>query len=378
MTKEEFEELLLDYHKNSKKIIEKIKFLLKIKKIKDISNENFQELYDYINEITYKNRNIQNFQNKIRQIEEESSTYFSDSRDLNEESYYSMNSIITNNEIEDEDNNDSENKEENNDSQVFLGYINSINDLKNNIQPDDFLQLHEPLKIEGEYEFTDRKCLKELYSRNYKIHNLYYNVVKDLRKMEKLSYYKSGYLVCSDCFGEICEIKDDNLILTNSNIGEHKISFSWMNDNLKVVFDKNNQKEKNINYLESEKDKFVKNLNDFNIKYENLLTCNSGNHIVGYVRKGENYIYFGSKLSVEYPDLTFENIKDKECFMNDFKDIKNKIERIMEFKRKDEFKDQIFCKLCNFHVKNDLSEFKIHLISKDHQEKLKELRREFI
>ena len=83
-----------------------------------------------------------------------------------------------------------------------------------------------------------------------------------------------------------------------------------MNDNLKVVFDKNNQKEKNINYLESEKDKFVKNLNDFNIKYENLLTCNSGNHIVGYVRKGENYIYFGSKLSVEYPDLTFEIIKN--------------------------------------------------------------------
>ena len=264
------------------------------------------------------------------------------------------------------------------DRKPIAGKSYSFNDLKKNIQPDDFLQLHDPLKIEGEFEFTNKKSLKELYSRNYKIHNLYYDVIKDLRRMENLAYYKCGFLVCGYCNGEICEIKDENLILTNINIGEYKIASSWKNYNLKIVFDKNNQKEKNINYNEKEKDKFVKNLNNLNIKYENLLACNSGNHIVGYVIKGEKYIYFGSKLAVKYPDLTFEIINDKECFLNDFKDIKQKVERIMEFKRKDEFKKQIFCKLCNFHIKNDMSEFKTHIISKDHQEKLKELRREFI
>ena len=375
ISKEEFEELYVEYQNKAKKIINKIKFLLSIKKIRDISNENYQELFNYISDIKYRNKNSQYFQNKIIQLEEENSTYYSESRDFDENSL-TVNNIYNINDNEEDENNDFQNRDENN--QVYMGYINFINNLQKNVQNDDFLQLHDPLIIENEYHFTDKKILKELCTRNFKIHNLYFDLVKDLRRMEKLSYLKYGYLICGTCFTEICEVKNENLILTNKEIGEYKIESTWMNDNLKPIFNKYGEIEKGINYDVNQKEQFVEKLDNLNIEYNNLLCCNSGKHVIGYMRKGDKFIYFESKLGVLYPDLDYEIIENKDCFMNDFKDIKEKIDKIMKDKETPEFMNKIFCKLCNFYVKNDLTEFKAHLKSKDHQEKLKELRREFI
>ena len=50
LSKEEFDELFSEYKIKARAIIEKIKFLLNTKKVKNINNENYQELYDYINE----------------------------------------------------------------------------------------------------------------------------------------------------------------------------------------------------------------------------------------------------------------------------------------------------------------------------------------
>ena len=375
ISKEEFEELYVEYQNKAKKIINKIKFLLSIKKIRDISNENYQELFNYISDIKYRNKNSQYFQNKIIQLEEENSTYYSESRDFDENSL-TVNNIYNINDNEEDENNDFQNRDENN--QVYMGYINFINNLQKNVQNDDFLQLHDPLIIENEYHFTDKKILKELCTRNFKIHNLYFDLVKDLRRMEKLSYLKYGYLICGTCFTEICEVKNENLILANKEIGEYKIESTWMNDNLKPIFNKYGEIEKGINYDVNQKEQFVEKLDNLNIEYNNLLCCNSGKHVIGYMRKGDKFIYFESKLGVLYPDLDYEIIENKDCFMNDFKDIKEKIDKIMKDKETPEFMNKIFCKLCNFYVKNDLTEFKAHLKSKDHQEKLKELRREFI
>ena len=44
-------------------------------------------------------------------------------------------------------------------------------------------------------------------------------------------------------------------------------------------------------------------------------------------------------------------------------------------KKTDNFKKEIFCKLCEFHVKEDLEEFKEHLDDETHKDKIKELRR---
>ena len=196
--------------------------------------------------------------------------------------------------------------------------------------------------------------------------------------MENLSLLKYGYLLCSKCHSEICEIKERYPILTNKKIGEHRIETSWMDDSLKFVYNKNKKIEKSMNLENNEINLFVEKLKKLNIKYENLLSCNSGKHIVGYVRDNEKYIYYGSDLTVKYPDMTYEPIINEETFINDFMDIKKKIDEINEEKKRPEFKNKIFCKLCGFNVKYDLSEFKAHLREKDHEERLKELRREFI
>ena len=213
--------------------------------------------------------------------------------------------------------------------------------------------------------------------RNFKIQNLYNNFVKDLKRMENLTIMKYGYLLCARCHSEICEIKEKYPLLTNKNNGEHLIESSWMNDNLKLIYNKKNKIEKSLNLDENEINKFKEKLKKENIKYENLLCCHSGRHVVGYLREKEKYIYYGSELIIKYPDLTYETINEKS-YVNDFADIRNKIEEIMEEKQKPEFKSQIFCKLCGFYVKNNIYEFKAHLKDKEHDEKMKELRREFI
>ena len=44
-------------------------------------------------------------------------------------------------------------------------------------------------------------------------------------------------------------------------------------------------------------------------------------------------------------------------------------------KKTDNFKKEIFCKLCEFHVEEDLEEFKEHLDDETLKDKIKELRR---
>ena len=56
LTKEEFDELYLKYKKKTFNIVQKIKNLLNDKKIKIIPDENYQDLFDYINEVKYKNK----------------------------------------------------------------------------------------------------------------------------------------------------------------------------------------------------------------------------------------------------------------------------------------------------------------------------------
>ena len=263
----------------------------------------------------------------------------------------------------------------------YQGYINAIYELKKKVQPDDFLQIHEPLKIESDYIFTDKKTLKELKSRNFKIQNLYHNFVKDLKRMDNLISANNGYLLCSHCHAEVCEIKFNYPVLTNVNTGEHRINTSWMNDNLKLVYNiNNNNKKKNekLNLDENEINKFVEKLKNSKIKYEDLLSCGTGKHIVGYVRDNEKYIFNGSELTVKYPDLTYQKNIDKESFSNDFFYIRNRIDEILMEKNEPEFKNKIFCKLCNFYVKKDIQEFRNHLKEKEHEEQMKELRREFI
>ena len=359
-----FDELLIEYKNKTKKIIEKIKFLLNIKKIRNISNENYQELYDYINEKKYKHKMLNNLNNKISSIDFESSSY----DNLSE---YSLENL----ENENEENNE---KGEPESLQLYQGYINSIYDLQKKVQPDDFLQIHEPLNIENEYIFTDKKTLIKIKRRNYKIENLYNNFVKDLKKMENLIALKYGYLLCASCHSEICEIKERIPVLTNQKIGEHIIESTWMNDSLKKVYNENNKIEKSLDLDEKELRKFIEDLKESEVKYDNLLSCNSGKHVIGYMRDNNKFIYYGSNIIVKYPDLSYENIKDKDSFINDFKEERKKIFEIMEEKCKPEFKNEIFCKLCEFHIENDLSEFKCHLKTKEHEEKMKELRREFI
>ena len=168
--------------------------------------------------------------------------------------------------------------------------------------------------------------------------------------------------------------------MTNSEIGEHKIVHPWFNESLKLVFKKNKIKEKRKAplYDEEEKNIFIENLNKLNITFDNLFTCPSNKHIIGYVRNGERFIYYGSDLTVKYPDLTYDKISDKNIYINDFESIHQKVELILKEKNTEDFKKKIFCKLCHFNVRNDLKEFKEHLNEKIHLERLKELRKEFI
>ncbi len=47
-------------------------------------------------------------------------------------------------------------------------------------------------------------------------------------------------------------------------------------------------------------------------------------------------------------------------------------------KEKEEFKKKICCKLCGFTVSKNIKEFKDHLNTKFHKEKMEEFKKEFI
>ena len=354
--KEEFDELFIEYKKKAKKIVEKITMILTEKKIRNISDQKYQELFDYI-----ENERLKKNKNNIKTT----NVYFDDSGSDSEGE-------------NDTNNNKNIKKEKNNFLPEFKGYINQINELKKKVQEDDFLQLHEPLPITGEYIYNNEAVKEELNTREKRIKNLYNEFVLDLRTKESLAFNSEAWLVCSFCFKEICPLKEGNPMLTNPDVGEYKIYGPWLKENLKLIFGKKKKEKRKPLYDENEVKNFMEDLKIKNIEFDNIFTCPSRKHIIGYSRKDERYFYYDSNLAIKYPDLTYEKIIGHDLFLNNFKDVHKKVAEIMEIKKTEDFKNKIFCKLCGFTVKNDLIEFKDHLDDNIHKDKLKELRKEFI
>ena len=142
----------------------------------------------------------------------------------------------------------------------------------------------------------------------------------------------------------------------------------------------NKKKEKKISklYDENKKKIFEEKLKEKNIQFDDLITCPTRKHIIGYMRCEERLIYCESNLMIKYPDLTYEKIIAHDVFFNNFKNVHEKVKEIMEIKTTADFKSKIFCKLCEFYIKDDLNEFKEHLEDEIHKDKMKELRKEFI
>ena len=378
LTKEEFDELYLKYKAKTYSIVEKIKNLLNLEKVKLIPEETYQDLFDYLNEVKYKNKKILNL-NKTNenakshndQKEEEKIQDIDDQNTINdnENTYFN----------EEEEDESSEKTQPTNPQLSYIGYINSINELQKVVKKDDFLQLHEPLPIEEDFRYTDNNILKELMSRNYKIRNLYNDFLTDLDRIENLTMRNSSSLVCAKCKVEVSQLSKEIPIMTNAKIGEHKIEKSWLFDNLKEIYKikKDGKKKKRYDIDDNDIELFIKKLKENNIMYDNICCCTNKRHVIGYAANGEKYIFFGSELGVKYADLTYEKIETKESFVNDFEEYKKKSEEIIEYKNTQEFKSKIVCKLCNFSVKEDLLEFDRHLKSNEHKIKLGELRKEF-
>ena len=372
LSKEEFDELYNEYKRKTNNIIEKIKNLLNVEKVRNIPDENYQDLFDYLNEVKYKNKKIINF-NKI--IEQVKSKEVNNSESLK----YKDDLIYDDIKMFEEEEDSSEKTQPANPQISYQGYINAINDLQKKVKKDDFLQLHKPLPIEEEFHFNDNETIKELNSRDYKIQNLYNDFLSDLDRIERLTMRSSGSLVCDKCKVEVSQLNKDMPVMTRADIGEHKIEKSWLYDNLKEIYKikKNGSKKKRYEIDEEDINKFVKKLKENNIEYDNLCCCLNKKHVIGYSLNGENFIYFGSELGVKYADLTYEKIEKKESFLNDFDEFKKKSEKIIEYKNTNEFKKKIVCKLCNFSVQADLLEFSKHLKSNEHKILLGKLRKEF-
>ncbi len=130
-----------------------------------------------------------------------------------------------------------------------------------------------------------------------------------------------------------------------------------------------------------------------------MFCCPSGDNIIGYIKKIDNkkdrknyyyynddidneikfgrYIYYGSNLYVKYPNLNYEQVSEEE-YKNGFQKINQNVKGILAEKNTNKFKEQICCKLCNFNVSENVEEFKEHLNSKIHKEKMEELKKEFL
>ena len=65
-------------------------------------------------------------------------------------------------------------------------------------------------------------------------------------------------------------------------------------------------------------------------------------------------------------------------FKNDFKQIHQKVEKILMEKEKKDFKKMICCKLCDFTVEKNIRQFNQHILKKCHRERMEELKKEFL
>ena len=336
LNKKLFEELRKKYIDDTQNILKKIKSLIDEVKIRYINEKIYIDLYDY----------IQDFERK----------------------YKCNNKKDINNSLNSDENDESEN-EENGD--IYYGYINEIKKLSEKVKEKDFLQLHDPLPIQGEFYFNQKKKIK-MINKEKKITDIYYRYNNVLNRFKSLIFNKEAWLCCPECLSDICSIKQDTPRMTDSRVGEYILQFSFISSTLKT-FEEN----KDIIKIE-QKEKFEKNLRDNFIKYDKLFCCPSGETIIGYIRKNERYIYCGSNLNVRYPNLenNIEFIYEDE-YKTRFSSIKEKVKKILKEKETEDFKKLICCKLCGFTVDKNVEEFKVHLTTKNHKAKMEELRKEF-
>ena len=361
LSKEEFDELKSTYLSKSKEILNKIKKLIDGLKVKNIYDKKYEELYNYIQEYNRCNKKC----------------------------------ISNTDKGDNEEEDDEQNKEEQNenDENPYMVYINGIEELKSQMDEKDFLQLHEPLKIQGEYFFNRSQEIK-LLNKEKKILNIYRDYSAILDHMRALIYSSEPWLCCRKCFKDICSIKPDLPKLTNIDLGEYVLEGAFIDSTLKTI-------EENKDKLNPEDINAFKNqLDKDNIKYKDLYCCPSGENIIGYIKKIENknynnnywrnknynteseirygrYIYYKSDLLVRYPNLTYDIITDDD-YKNRFKKVNMKSNKIMDEKKSKEFKNNICCKLCGFVVEKDIKEFKAHLNTKIHRERMEELKKEFL
>ena len=340
VNKREFEELKRQYLEKSNGILSKIKNILNIEKVKYFREEKYLQLFNYIQ--NYKRNCINQNNREIYDLE------LNNSMDIEEEKI-------------------------NENEGIFTGYINEINKIKNQIKEKDFLQLHEPLLIKDEY-FEDNRKKKKMYIKERIIQNIYQQYNQILKYMKKLAYAKEAWLICecNDYNCDICIINQElpKIIKKYGYIGVHKIDGSNITSFKPLKENKEEIDEEKIN-------QFKEDLKRNSIEYDDLLCCRSGTNIIGYVKNNEKYIYYESNLFVRYPNLEIEKVKKYE-YVNDFKNIKQIVEKIMNEKKSEEFKNKIFCRLCKFKIEKDLNEFSEHLNSEEHKSNMLELKKEFL
>ena len=208
-----------------------------------------------------------------------------------------------------------------------------------------------------------------MLNREKKINNIYNDYNNIINRMKSLINCKESWLCCPNCFNEICTIKPGLPRTTNKKIGEHIIEGSFINE-LKT-YGENKDK---VN--ENDKKKFEEQLNKDFIKFDDLFCCTTGETIIGYIRNKNRYIYYKSNLYVKYPNLSNESVSEEE-YKDDFKEINQKTKKIVAQKDTPEFKEQICCKLCDFTIQEYITEFKDHLKTECHKEKMEELKKEF-
>ena len=343
LNKKRFDELKKKYNDDANNILLKIKNLIDEVKIRYIHEKIYLDLYDYILDFERKckNKNKQNINN-------------------------SQNNI---------DNDESDESEGQEKEDIYYGYINEIKELSKKVKEKDFLQLHEPLPIQGEFYFNKTK-IRKMINKEKKITDIYNRYNNIINRIKSLIYSKEAWLCCPNCCKDIVSIKDDLPKLTNVDLGEYVLQAAFISSSLKTY-------EENKDTVDiKQKEIFEKKLKEKSIKYDGLFCCPGGETVVGYMKKNkkgniERFIYSGSRLNVKYPDLNgVENVYEDE-YKNRFSRIKEKVKKIMKEKESEDFKKLICCKLCGFNVEKKINEFKEHLSTKNHKLKMEELRKEF-
>ena len=330
LSKKEFEEIKKEYDKKTNDILKEIKKLLDCEKIKYINDKRYEMLYDY----------IQNYNRNHK--------------------YW-----VDNNMIEEEKEDFDEN------SNAYNGYINEIYEIKSKIKDDDFLQIQEPLMIQDEFYNNNIKIQKKI-AKERRIKNIYNEYEKILNDMKSLISSTEAWLVCPNCFQDICAIKPNFPKQTNKDRGEYIIQGSFITTSFKLV--QNNKEYQNKKEFEKilEENGLIKGVN-----YEHLFCCPNEETVIGYMVKGQRYIFKKSGLCVRYPDLKMKSVNEDE-YVNNFQNILKKVEEILKYKETDEFKKNFTCKLCDFTVEKKIGEFKKHLHDKFHKENMEELKKEFL